>query len=211
MMKLILVSAARTSWAAQGRLAGDADLPLDEVGSGDAATDGIELAETAPSAIYAGPEEATKQTGTIIAQALEKKLKTLKELRELDLGHWEGLTRQEFQERFAKVHRQWRSDPFSVSPPEGESVAEAETRLTQGIRKIVEQHDGQTVVAVLGRFAGAIVRCRLSDAGYEPFWEFVNGERARHVFDLTRESIPDPARSSSSDKSEKTRSDQSST
>ncbi len=196
MTNLILVSAAQTSWAAQARMAGDTDLPLDETGNGEAVTDGIELAEAAPSAVYSGPEEATRQTGAIIAGAVSQKLKTVKDLRELDLGHWEGLTEGDFQERFGKVHRQWKNNPLSVSPPEGESVAEAEARLTKGIRKIVQQHDGETVVAVLGRFASAIVRCRLSDEGYGPFWEFVNSARARHAFELDDASIPEETRSS---------------
>lgn len=180
-------------------MAGDTDLPLDETGSGEAVTDGIELAEAAPAAVYSGPEEATKETGGIIARAVSQKLKTVKDLRELDLGHWEGLTEGDFQERFAKVHRQWKSDPLSVSPPEGESVSQAEARLAKGIRKIVQQHDGETVVAVLGRFASAIVRCRLSDSGYETFWEFVNESRARHGFELDVASIPEATRSGLSD------------
>jgi broad specificity phosphatase PhoE len=176
MTKLILIPAAQTDWRAQGRLAGDTDLPLNECGQRQAVSFGEAVAGLHPAAVHCGPEKATKQTATIVAHELSLKARTSADLREMDLGHWEGLSEDDFRERFAKVYRQWRSAPASVKPPEGEAVAHAAKRLQKGVQKILKRHQNQTVVLTLGQFAYAILRCRLSDGGYEQFWEYVNDD-----------------------------------
>lgn len=173
---LVVVSAAQTSWRAQGRFAGDTDLPLNEQGHRQAVADAHALAELEPVLVYAAPEQATRQTADIVAHELNIKVKALNELREMDLGLWEGLTTDDFRDRFAKVYRQWRHEPMSIEPPEGEAVAHVAVRLCKGLAKIVKRAQGQTVVLALGQFAYAIVRCRLSDRCYERFWEYVDGE-----------------------------------
>lgn len=178
MAKLILIRAAETDWQAQGRLAGDTDLHLNEVGHRQAAAAALAVANLAPQAIRCGPDQATQQTAAIVADELRLKVSKIDDLREMDLGHWEGLTVESVRERFAKVYRQWRADPLSVQPPDGESVACVSDRLEQGIEKILARHRGESVVLVLGRFAYAVARCRLGDGAFTRFWEYVESEEA---------------------------------
>ena len=42
-------------------------------------------------------------------------------LREIHHGHWEGLTRQEVETRFAVDYAAWEEDPFTFAPEGGES------------------------------------------------------------------------------------------
>ena len=183
MAKLILIPAAQTEWRAQGRFSGDADLPLNEIGHRQAMTDAEVVTELHPATIVCGPEQATRQTASIIAHELHLRTRSEKDLRELDLGHWEGLTTEDFQDRFGKVYRQWRQEPMSVEPPEGEAVAEAAKRLTERVRKIVKRHEGEVIALVLGQFAVAILRCELDDRSYERFWDHVDGDERCHAFD----------------------------
>ena len=176
MTKIVLVSAGQTQWRLEGRLAGDTDLPLTELGHRQAVADADAISALKPVVVRCGPEKATKQTGTVIAHGLGIKIKTVKELREMDLGHWEGLTLEDFKGRFGRVYKQWRSDPTSVEPPEGESLLEAADRLTDGISRIVKNHPDQTVVVALGQYAWGILRCKLGDANYQRFWEYVDAE-----------------------------------
>ncbi len=184
MAKLILVSAAQTDWTAQGRLSGDVDVPLNEVGHQQALVDAQAVAGLHPGSVFCGPEQATQQTATILAGELKLKVRALKELREMDLGHWEGLTIDDFRERFAKVYRQWRLEPMSVEPPKGEAVSDVAARLTQGVRKSLKKQDNGPVAFVLGQFACAIARCELEDGDYEKFWDYVDGDQRWHTIDL---------------------------
>ncbi len=176
MTHIALVSAGETQWRVEGRLAGDTDLPLTEVGHRQAVADADAIAAMKPTVVRCGPEHATKQTGTVIAHGLGIKVKSVKELRELDLGHWEGLTIEDFKERFGRVYRQWRSDPTSVEPPNGESLLDAAKRLSDGISRIVKSHPDETVAVAVGQYAWAVLRCTLQDGNYEQFWDYVDGD-----------------------------------
>jgi len=184
MTRLILIRAAQTDWQAQGRLVGDTDLTLNAVGRQQAAADRRAVAETGAQGIHCGTEEATRQTAAIVAEALGLKPKASKDFREMNLGHWEGLTVEDFRERFAKVYRQWRSDPLSVEPPEGESVLAVAARQEKGLEKILRRNGGATLVLVLGGFAYAVARCHFEDGGYIHFWDYVDSEEHRHSFEF---------------------------
>lgn len=182
MTRLILVPVGQTDWRENGRLTGDTDLPLNETGQRQILADADAIAALKPTLLRSGPEQAARESARILADRLDLKAKPVKELREMDLGHWEGLTLDDFRERFPRVYKQWQSDPTSVEPPEGESVMQAADRLTAGLEKLLADHAGETVVVVLGHFAYAILRCRLQDASFESFWEYVEGnDRWRQI------------------------------
>lgn len=183
MNKLILVKAAETEWQVQGRLVGDTDLQLNEIGHRHAQADAKAVAGFAPKAIYCGVDAPTKQTASIIAEELGLKIKTEAALREINLGHWEGLTVDDFKERFSKVYKQWRNDPLSVEPPEGESVSEVAGRLKKSLEKILKRNDGQSILLVLGRLAYAAARCEFEDEAYEHFWQYVEDDAQWHTID----------------------------
>ncbi|MFQ5495726.1 MAG: histidine phosphatase family protein [Phycisphaerae bacterium] len=183
MTQLILIRAAETDWQAQGRLAGDTDLQLNEIGHRQATATADNVAGFMPQAVHCGADQATRQTATIIADVLQLKARTADDLREMDLGHWEGLTVADFRERFSKVYRLWREDPLAVEPPEGESVSDVAERLEKCLGRILKRSDDQTVALVLGRFAYAVARCRLVDREYTCFWQYIEGDEPCHVFD----------------------------
>ncbi len=176
MSKLILVKAGQTDWQAQGRLVGDTDLRLNEVGHQQAAADATTVSPMQPHMVHCGGDEPSRQTATIIGNELQLKVKATDGLREMDLGHWEGLTVSDFKDRFSKVFKQWRHDPLSVEPPEGESVTEMLSRVKKSLHKVMKK-SGQkkAVVVVLGGFAYAALLCDLRDRGFDQFWTYADG------------------------------------
>ncbi len=186
MAQLILIPTAQTGWRAQGRLAGDTDLPLDEYGHRQAVAIAEAIAPLRPVAIHCGAERAAKQTATIIAHDLKLKCKPAKELRELDLGLWEGLTLEDLRERFGRVYRQWRADLFSVEPPEGEAASTAAERLHAAVARLARKHHDHCFAAVLGQFAYALARCQCADGSYDRVWEYVDGETGWHFIERPR-------------------------
>jgi probable phosphoglycerate mutase len=69
-------------------------------------------------------------------------------LREIDYGHWEGLTRSEVETAFQKEYGIWEEDPFTVAPIGGESGINVLNRALPVMRRIVEQHRHRSVVVV---------------------------------------------------------------
>ena len=179
MTRILLIPAAQTDWHDQFRLAGDMDLPLNDAGVRLAESVAAAVAPAAPEVIHCGNDEPARQTARIIGGRLQRKVKPHKAFREIDLGVWEGLTLDEFKERFAKVHRQWRADPLTIEPPEGESVPALTNRLLSGLARIVKKRaKAETIALVIGRYAWASLVCRIVDGHYGSFWDFIDEEPA---------------------------------
>ncbi|GJQ26765.1 MAG: phosphoglycerate mutase [Phycisphaerae bacterium] len=183
MAKLILVASGETDWRAQERFAGDVDLALNETGRRQALTAAQAIAPLMPQVIRCGPEQATHQSAALIAHELALKFRAAPELREVDLGVWEGLTLDEFNKRFNRVAKQWRQDASSVEPPDGESIPAAEARLLAGLRKVLKRHKSETITLVLGPMALSILRCRLVEGNYDNFWEHFEAAPSHYVMD----------------------------
>jgi probable phosphoglycerate mutase len=184
MTKLILIPASQTDWRPQGRLAGDTHLALNEFGHRQAVLIAQEVRGLSPKLVRCGPEQATKQTASLVAHEAGVRLRTIKELREMNLGVWQGLMIEDLKERFGKVYRQWRADPLSIEPPEGETVSAALTRLIEALEKIRKKNVSETVAVVVGQFADAALRCRLVDRSFEKFWDYVDNDQPFRVIDL---------------------------
>ena len=193
MTRLLLVPSGLTDWHEQHRIAGDTDLPLSAAGIQQAATHGPALAPFNPTAVYSGSEETARQTASLIAKSLGLRTRSIAGLKEVSLGHWQGLSHDEFEERFERVDKVWQSEPLAVTPPEGESLSEAETRLCAALQKLVKRKTDETLVIVLGPLACAVVRCRFAADHYERFWEFVEEPATHHELDVKPEDFKKPS------------------
>lgn len=167
-VQLLLVRCSRTEWDEAGRLGGDCDLPACKAWGEEltAALRGHDLSTI--TAVLTGPDEASVQTAKHLSALLDKKVRTIDNLREIDLGLWEGQRFDELEDRFPNAFKQWKDDPSSVVPPEAEPLAEAEGRLLVALAKALEKLNGKGrhVAVVLRPIAFHIVASHLQ--GQEP-------------------------------------------
>ncbi len=125
------------------------------------------------SAIYAGPGEAEQQTAKLLAEAIRAKVRTRKNLMELDYGLWQGLTLDQIKHRQPKVYRQWTTSPASVRPPGGELLEEAQQRVCKSVKNIIKKHKSGPHGLVLRPVVLGLFRCRLAGEPTENLWEHV--------------------------------------
>jgi broad specificity phosphatase PhoE len=88
---------------------GQLDVPLDEVGRQQAAAVAGVLGEAAPSALLSSDLARARDTGQALADATGVRLRLDARLRELDLGHWQGLTIDEAKQRYPTEYDAWRA------------------------------------------------------------------------------------------------------
>ena len=69
-------------------------------------------------------------------------------LREISHGHWEGMTRQEVEEKFGEEYGSWEADPFTFAPKGGESGISVLARALPVIREIVVTHKDRNIAVV---------------------------------------------------------------
>jgi broad specificity phosphatase PhoE len=141
---LLLVRHGETDWNRERRYQGHADTSLNEEGRRQA----VELAELLRGerldAVYTSPLRRASETASIIADLLGLKARVLEELREIDVGDWQGMTVDEVQTRYPdQLDVAWRS-----GWPNGESHAELDARVLPALLDLGRRHAGDRVLGV---------------------------------------------------------------
>src|SRR5687768_9787641 len=80
-----------------------------------------QLRGTRIAAVFTGPFERVAITGARVARAHGLPVDVSPLLSEWDPGEWNGLTRDQVQQRHATLYQAWQRDPGERRPPNGES------------------------------------------------------------------------------------------
>jgi broad specificity phosphatase PhoE len=188
MKKFIIIRSGLTAWDEeigspdQRRIQGTLPLPLS--GAGNALLDGLaqQLMSEPTDCLYSSGNESAGPTAACLARLTGWKTRKIDELTEVDCGAWQGLQIQEIKKRFARAWRQWRHDPQSACPPQGERLADALDRMNQALVRIEKKHRDDTVVVVAGRIACGLLECALTQCPINQVWEFVSQEQSMRTF-----------------------------
>jgi broad specificity phosphatase PhoE len=148
-----------TTLSAEDRFAGAVDVPLSDEGRAQAERLGARLASTKLSALYASPLSRTVETARLVGAPQGLEPRTDAGLREIAHGHWEGLRRQEVEQRFASEYEAWQDDPFTFAPPEGETGLAVMARAFPVVREIVLRHANQNVAIVSHKATIRLLLC----------------------------------------------------
>jgi broad specificity phosphatase PhoE/ribonuclease HI len=129
------------------RFSGSSDLPLSELGRAEARAAARHLAGRGIDAIVTSPLRRCRETAAAAAEVLGLPVEVDDDLRELDFGEWEGLSRDEAMARNPLALRRF-FGATDVRAPGGESIADVSTRVARARRRILGEHAGSTVLVV---------------------------------------------------------------
>lgn len=146
--RLYLARHGATQLTAEGRFSGSVGVELSDEGRWQAGQLGSRLRGERLAAIYCSPLSRSVDTASIVGSACELEPRLRDPLKEIDHGHWEGLTRREVEERFGDEYARWEEDPFTFAPEGGESGVAVLARALPAIREIVMGHVGERVLVV---------------------------------------------------------------
>ena len=149
MVRIILVRHGHVDWLAPERFRGRAELPLSDLGRRQAQAVARYIAATwKPDAVYTSPLGRCRETGAEIAAPFRLELRPVDGLADIDYGEWQGLTRDEAQERWPDETELWFRTPHIAAIPGGETLAALLSRTSAALRDILWRHPDQTVVLV---------------------------------------------------------------
>ena len=146
--RLFLARHGATTLSAEDRFAGSTDVELSDEGRQQAERLAARLVDEGVAAVYCSPMRRTIETASIVVRPLNLMLAYRDGLREIDHGHWEGLTRREVEARYPDEYSAWEADPFTFAPEGGESGVSVMARALPAVRDIVLAHLGQNVLIV---------------------------------------------------------------
>ena len=147
-LRLLLIRHASSTWNDQRRIQGQLDPPLSEKGREQAAKLAARLGGAHVDAIYSSDLVRARATAEAIAGAAGVQPELLPELREVALGEWEGLNREEIIARYPEEWKRWRDQPSWDIVPGGEGTRAFESRVGQVLERIVDQHRSGRVLIV---------------------------------------------------------------
>ena len=139
----------RTRYNADGRLQGQVDIPLDEVGRWQVDAAARDLARRhGPTRVVTSDLGRAVATAEALGDLLDVRVELDPRLRERAFGEWEGLTGEEIRERWPREHAVWRAgqDPERTG-------AETRREVADRMHEAVTEHaagtpDGGALVVV---------------------------------------------------------------
>ena len=107
------------------------------------------LSPLAPSvdAVIASPVRRARESADIVAATLEIPLSEEPGFAEMEFGAWDGMTFAEVAEKHPGDLEAWMGS-MDVAPGGGESFRQVEKRVMAALERVLEEHEGQTVVVV---------------------------------------------------------------
>jgi len=164
MPTIYYVRHGETDWNAQGRLQGERDVPLNDLGRRQSIDAGGILGDllaregrdAASLEFVASPLGRARQTMELVRDVLRlppQQYAIDDRLREIGYGEWEGSTLPEAQAKNPDVFERRQAEKWTVSPPGGESYVSVQARITEWY----DQLAGDAVAVAHGGTARALM------------------------------------------------------
>lgn len=158
--RILFVRHGETDWNVEGRLQGQTDIPLNQLGRYQAEDVGRRLkkllADPASSEWIVSPLGRTRETAEIARRALgldPLAYQLEEQLKEITFGEWEGFTWAELRKTVPHAEKERDQNKWSYVPPKGESYEMLTTRIGKWLstvnREIVAVSHGGVARALM--------------------------------------------------------------
>jgi broad specificity phosphatase PhoE len=145
-MEILLARHGETDWNRESRFQGHADPALNDLGRQQAGELAEALAGEELAAVYSSPLRRALETAQVIAARHGLDAVPVEALREVDVGSWQGLTRDEIEQRFPKQFQRWLD--YGQGWDDGETYEEMGRRAIVALQELAARHDGNRIAAM---------------------------------------------------------------
>jgi probable phosphoglycerate mutase len=145
MTTIHLVRHGETDWNRELRWQGHSNVPLNERGRTQARKLADTLSGTPFAAVYSSDLRRASETARIVADRLSLPVQTDEDLREIDVGSWEGFTLADLEARVPDAVARW-EEKGEHGWEDGESHAAMMVRVRNAIGSIAARHEGERVL-----------------------------------------------------------------
>jgi probable phosphoglycerate mutase len=143
---ILLARHGETDWNREGRFQGWADPPLNATGRAQAVDLSVALMAEELATVYSSPLRRAYETAEVVAASRGLVPVTIEALREVDVGSWSGLTREEIEQRFPEQYARWLD--YGQGWDDGETYEAMADRVVGAVLELALVHDGERILAV---------------------------------------------------------------
>jgi broad specificity phosphatase PhoE len=146
--RIFVIRHGETEVTQEDRFAGTGDWALSEVGRNHACGLATRLRGFRLDAVYSSPLRRALETATIVAEPHAVPVTPVEDLREINHGHWEGMTRAEVERQFPDEYAAYERDPLDFHATGGEPARAVAERAVPALLRIVRAHLNQQIALV---------------------------------------------------------------
>ena len=162
-MRLIVVRHGETFYNMEDRLTGQADIPLSPLGKRQVVRVGAYLAAEKLDCIGSSDLQRARATAHAIAAHHELPVQEDRDIREISLGNWEGMSAREIAATEPELMAKWRANSSLFAPSGGETLIQLHTRIVRALDRWYARYpEGNVVWVAHGGMIGVLV-CHLLD------------------------------------------------
>ena len=161
MTRVYLIRPGATCFDLENRIAGDLDLPLCKEGVEQINRLKDQLTDLHLAALYHSPNLSAQRTAEALGPVLKLRPKCVLDLRNVNLGLWQGLCWEELKQRHPKAWKQWIEEPSGIHPPQGESFGDASERIVRFLDTQLRRYRNESVGLIIPDPLAQILSCQL--------------------------------------------------
>lgn len=175
-MILYVVRHGETQFNVEKRYAGQTDVPLNERG--------IEQAKGLAKKLEKEPFDVIVTSSLLRARMTAEQMAEyhkeipfviMNEFREVCVGVYEGLTREEVQERYPELWTRNCTRQLDDAPTGGETTRQVDARVAKGLAILKEKYPEKRVLLVCHGFVSRVINRQLRGLSFEKMHEFSLG------------------------------------
>lgn len=177
MLTLFITRHGETIWNTQKRMQGWSDSELTESGVKSAVALGERIKEIGFTAIYSSPSKRTQLTAYLIKGNRDIPIIFDENLREINLGDWEGHTISFIEQKYPEEHYSFWNTPHLFKPQKGESFDDLRNRVMKALNTIKEEFTSGNILIVTHAIVIKTLLTFFKKYPQEMLWEppFIHG------------------------------------
>ena len=169
MKDLFFVRHGQTEWNATGRMQGQRNSDLNDLGRKQADINGRLLADLDIAALFASPLDRTRQTAEIVNQYLSLPVTYDDRIVEWDCGDWSGQLREEVKVKWAEEWAAFQADPYHFRGFNCETYPDMVERATPFLAELKALRANRIAIISHGMIGKVMVSILLGLKNHEAF------------------------------------------
>jgi alpha-ribazole phosphatase len=183
--EVLFVRHAQTDLA--GTFCGHADPPINEEGRRQAEELAARLSTRRFHAIYSSDLRRAKDTAEILAGTLTAPVFTMRSLREIHFGQWEGLNWKQIEQRDGEYARRWVHAFPALPAPDGEPFAAFQDRVLDAADRLRCLAGGKRMIVVTHGGVLRVILCAILGCSEQDAWQRTRSYCCFFEADLARD------------------------
>ncbi len=170
MLNIYITRHGETQWNTEGRLQGWLNSPLTEKGilQGQKLNHAVKMYDI--EKIYSSPSERALKTAISAKGKLGVEIELMDELKEMNMGQWEGKTLDQIKEREPENFENYWLRPDLFVKNTGENFEEVLSRTKKALDKIMKENSTGNILIVTHGVTLKALMSHFSSEGFIEFW-----------------------------------------